>query len=322
MEKADLNFSALPLANITENILYNIITDMEIDVKPGRYMVAVSGGVDSMALLDLLHGRQGVDLIVAHFDHGIRQDSAEDRKLVQAAAARYGLPFIYEEGKLGTGTSEETARAARYAFLERAREEQGAEAVITAHHQDDALETAILNILRGTGRKGLTSLSSRPGIIRPLLHISKRDILTYAKHHGLVWREDSTNADDKYLRNYIRHRLLPRFDPAARNKLLAIVSGAKKTNEALDTQLLDMLHMQPSAGELDRQYFSQLPHDIAKELLASWLRTQDIRAFDARTLERVAISAKTQRPGSTIHVIGNTAIAVGKKTLALNRIER
>lgn len=302
--------------------MYNIITDMEIDVKPGRYVLAVSGGVDSMVLQDLLRDKPGVDITVAHYDHGIRPDSAEDRKLVQAVADHYGLPFVYEEGKLGAGASEETARRARYAFLERVRQERGADAVITAHHQDDLLETAILNILRGTGRKGLTSLSSRPGVIRPMLHLSKQNIRAYAKVHYLAWREDVTNADERYLRNYIRHTVLPRFHTASRDKLLEIIYGAKATNVALDRLLQDVLRNQPSENELDRQYFAQLPHDMAKELLASWLRAQGIRTFDAKTLARVTISAKTQRPGSIIHVVGNAAISVGKKNLALTRIER
>src|SRR5882724_1815869 len=136
-----------------------------LDIKPGRYVVATSGGVDSMALLHLLYQMSrdsdaGWWLTVAHFDHGIRSDSAEDRQLVQAIARQYGLPFVYDEGRLGPGASEATARQARYSFLHQVLGASGARAIMTAHHQDDVLETAIFNLIRGTGRKGLTSLGN------------------------------------------------------------------------------------------------------------------------------------------------------------------
>ncbi len=325
--------------------MYNIITDMEIDVKPGTYVIAVSGGVDSMALLHMLvqqssspavqksksqHVRttrgpvdhSTIGLVVAHFDHGIRAESAEDRAFVQKLAEFYGLPFEYAEGRLGPKASEEKARTARYAFLETVRQRHGAHAIITAHHQDDLLETAILNMLRGTGRKGLTSLANRPDIIRPLLGVSKKDITEYAIQHQLTWHEDRTNFDEEYLRNYIRHQLLPHFDANSRRKFVEIIDQARVTNEALDTQLLNMQHAQPTPEVLQRAYFNQLPHDIAKEFLASWLRARGIRSFDAATLERVVVSAKTQRPGTIIHLVAGTALVVSKKTLALTGIER
>lgn len=158
--------------------------------KPGKYVVAVSGGVDSMALLDLLQAHGDYELVVAHLDHGIRSDSGEDRQLVEQAAEAVGLPFFYKEAKLGAGTSEAAARKVRYAFLNKIKTKQGAAAIITAHHQNDVLETAIINIIRGTGRKGLTSLGSNE-IVRPLLNVSKAALIQYAKKHNLQWREDS-----------------------------------------------------------------------------------------------------------------------------------
>src|SRR5688572_27728765 len=133
---------------------------MKINVAPGKYIVAVSGGVDSMVLLHLLSQHSQSELIVAHFDHGIRPDSAEDRKLVEKTAKKYGLEFVYREGELGPGASEAEAREARYGFLQIIKVKHNAKAIVTAHHQDDMLETAIINMLRGTGRKGLSSLVS------------------------------------------------------------------------------------------------------------------------------------------------------------------
>src|SRR6185436_20114617 len=127
---------------------------MKISVRPGKYVVAVSGGVDSMVLLDLLRQKPKLELVVAHFDHGIREDSAQDRKLVQRIAKAYGLPFVHAKGNLGPKAGEALAREARYAFLRQVQADHDAKAIITAHHQDDMLKTAIMNLLRGTGRRG------------------------------------------------------------------------------------------------------------------------------------------------------------------------
>lgn len=303
---------------------------MDISVKPGTYVVAVSGGVDSMVLLDILAkqvaargpAEDKLRLVVAHYDHGIRPDSQEDRLLVQSAAQHYGLPFVYEEGKLGVGASEAEARRARYDFLERVRLASGARAIITAHHEDDVLETAILNLLRGTGRKGLTSLASRPHILRPLLRYSRRQIAAYAQENGIQWREDSTNTDERYARNYIRHRLLSRFTDEGRQRLLGIIERSRRVNTELDMELANLMHVQPAVHVLDRRYFVSLPHVVAREFLAAWLRARGIRGFDRKVLERVVVAAKVQRSGTEIDIMEYTSLEVGRETLALITRER
>lgn len=272
---------------------------------PGTYVVAVSGGVDSVALLHMLHQQPDLKLVVAHYDHGIREDSAEDRRLVQRLAEEYQLPYIYDEGRLGAGTSEAEARTARYAFLRRVQAASEAQAVITAHHQDDVLETAIINLLRGTGRKGLTSLQSTADIQRPLLSVSKAAIRAYAQDQGLRWREDSTNQDESYLRNYVRHQLLTRFSPAERQQLLDIVAEAKITNQELDTLLVKYLQAQSVSGGLNRVYFNALSHNVAREVLADWLRQHGITSFDAKAIERLVVVAKTGRPGQRYPIVQN-----------------
>jgi tRNA(Ile)-lysidine synthase len=275
-----------------------------------------------MVLLDVLSRKPGVRLIVAHFDHGIRADSAEDRKLVQAAAAAYGLPFAYEEGKLGPRTSEGVAREARYEFLHRMQRQYKANAIITAHHGDDMLETAILNIVRGTGRKGLVSLADREKVRRPLLGYTKKAIRAYAVAHQILWREDSTNANDQYLRNYIRHQIMPHLGEASRQALRAIIERTRITDADIDAELRAILRDQTSADVLDRRAFAMLPHDAARELLVGWLRHNNVTGFDARTIERVVIAAKIQGVGKAIDVIGGYRIRVQKRVLALEHLER
>lgn len=309
---------------------------MKVELPAGKYVVAVSGGVDSVVLLRLLveqlsvasNQRQALDstnplrLIVAHFDHGIRPDSAEDRKLVQKLAADYGLPFVYGNGRLGASTSEAAARSARYTFLRQVQAASGAQAIVTAHHQDDVLETAILNMVRGTGRKGLTALSNTPGLLRPLLAMTKQELRTYAMQQSLQWREDSTNSDDKYLRNYVRHSVVPKFTSEQRNTLLQIITNLRTTNQEIDRIGLNLLHVQPAIRQLDRSWFIQLPHSVAREVLAMWLRVRGINQFDARMLERLTVAAKTGRPGTHVDVMQGATMKIEKKHLALEVRER
>lgn len=295
---------------------------MELSLPEGKYVVAVSGGVDSVVLLHALRSQSGVGLVVAHFDHGIRPDSAADRSFVQKMAKDHALPFFYEEGRLGPGASEAAARAARYDFLGRVRNETAARAVVTAHHRDDVLETAIINLLRGSGRKGLTALAARPGLERPLLDVPKSDVMDHARTHGLEWREDSTNRDTDYLRNYVRHRLLPRFGADGRARLWDIINDLRATNAELDSMLTDLLSDRQLSGRLDRDWFASLPHGVAKETMAAWLRGSGRRDFDGKALERLVVAAKTGRPGKVFDVSKGFGLKVTAHDLALTRSER
>lgn len=292
------------------------MADMEIRVQPGRYIVAVSGGVDSVVLLDLLARQSDLQLVVAHFDHGIRPDSTQDMEFVKQLAAHYSLPFVTERVELGSSASEEAARQARYDFLRRAQADCQAQAMITAHHQDDVLETAIFNLLRGTGRRGLTSLRSTKDIVRPLLDTPKADLKAYAIQRKLSWREDSTNQDDRYARNYIRHQVLVCFDAGARQRLLTLIKRQQVVNDELDELLA------AHTTELDRRWFASLPHVVAKEVMASWLRNNGPANFDRRTIERLTVQAKTKPVGKQFDVLSGYKIAVRPQSLALLAPER
>lgn len=290
---------------------------MKINIKPGRYIAAISGGVDSMALLHMLaqlahEPALGIDLVVAHYDHGIRPDSALDRQLVAAEAARYGLLFIYDEGFLGAHASEAQARKARYAFLRRAAVEHVAQAIITAHHQDDVLETAIINMVRGTGSRGLSSLRSAGDVVRPLLGVTKEQLRSYAQAHNITWREDSTNADDRYLRNYVRRQLVPTLQPAHRVALLSATQLAARLNDEIEAILLPYI----TENHLERRWFVQLPHQVAAETMAAWLRRRAI-SFDRKTIERLVVFSKTAQPGKRASVDGNHYLTVSKEHIII-----
>lgn len=284
---------------------------------PGKYLVAVSGGVDSVALLHMLQGQPGVDLVVAHLDHGIREDSHRDRQLVVGLAQSYGLPYVVHEARLGPKVSEATARDVRYAFLRQKMYEHGARAIVTAHHQDDVLETAILNVLRGTHRKGLSSLRSTRDIVRPLLQVSKEALVQYAQDQGLVWHEDSTNMNDQYLRNYIRRHLVPRLGKEGRMQLLSYIAAAEVTNRELDGLLWQSLQQQPAADTLDRRWFMRLPYAVAAEVMAAWLRRLGVSGFDRKAIHRLVVAAMTANPGKAADVDAVHILRISRESLQI-----
>lgn len=285
-------------------------------IKPGKYVVAVSGGVDSVTLLHMLRNIPGLDLIVAHYDHGIRPDSAEDRQFVQEIASQYGVPFEYAEGHLGLNANEDLARTKRYEFLNHLKAKHNADAIITAHHQDDVLETIIINLLRGTGRKGLSSLRSTKELIRPLLKMTKPELVAIATENKLTWREDQTNYTEAYFRNWVRLNIVPKLTDSQRTDLLSKQALAEESNQVID-DMLDVYINPQHPDTLNISDITQLPHAVALELIAHWLRVNHVTEVDSKLVERVTLGSKTLKPGKTIAVKGKTIIKVAVKKLQL-----
>lgn len=290
---------------------------MKLEIEPGKYVVAVSGGVDSMVLLHLLAHGSRTELIVAHFDHGIRPDSREDERLVARTAQQLGLRYVSQQGHLHPYASEEEARTARYAFLHQVLAKEQARAIIMAHHQDDVLETMIINMSRGTNRKGLSSLLSTDTIIRPLLHVPKAEILSYAQAHDIRWREDSTNSDLRYLRNYIRKVIMPKLASSDRQRLLDINTTMQTQNRAIDDLIAGLLDDMVNADGLNRGTFIMLPHAIAREVMAAWLRSEQIRDISSQQIERLVVAAKTGRLHATYDVDRLKIMNIGRKFLQI-----
>lgn len=279
---------------------------LQISVPDGKYVLAVSGGVDSVVLLDLLSKNKDLDLAVAHFDHGIRPDSADDAKFVKELAHKYGLGYESSEGNLGKNASEAQARDVRYKFLNEVKAKAGARAIITAHHQDDVIETSMINIVRGTGRQGLSSLKSTPEIIRPLLFVSKNELLQYAKDHKLNWHEDSTNTDKKYLRNKIRLDVVANMTDQQRSRWLQILDREDQINIKLDKELAQAVRrgLHKNQLVLNRHWFTMLPHNVAKEVLVSILKQAGIKEIDRKTIERLTVQIKTISAGKILQASG------------------
>lgn len=214
-----------------------------------RVLVAVSGGVDSMVLLHVLarlRERFGLRLYVAHVHHGLRGRAADrDAAVVVAEAAR--LPVGVSVARLDPasrrrGESLQTwARSARYACLEAVAKQVRASWVLLAHTQDDQAETVLLNLLRGTGARGLAGIPPvRARFLRPLLTVSRADVEAYAAQNHLPFRTDASNASDAYRRNRIRHHLLPllakEYNPRIVESLAALAALVREDEAVLAAQ--------------------------------------------------------------------------------------
>lgn len=199
------------LAQFKDHVLKNLGLDPQ-----GLYLVAVSGGKDSVALLDLLK-KQGFNLHVAHCNFGLRAgESDEDELFVRQLADSYAIPIsvkdFRKEERLAQANTQITARELRYSWFEALRKEFGAIGVFVGHHLNDSVETNIYNLIKGTGPAGLSPMKSIQGnIIRPLLPFKREEIDDFVNQEGLGWRDDSSNDSTKYSRNKIRHQIIHGF---------------------------------------------------------------------------------------------------------------
>src|SRR5256886_8376552 len=182
--------------------------------EPGVALVAVSGGADSVALLDLLHAltpELGLSLVVAHVDHGIRSDSGTVARAVGELAERYELPFEVGELTLGPDATETVARRARYAWLGEVQLRHGARYLVTAHHRDDQVETILLRLLKGSAPAGLAGIPARGrgGIVRPLLPFAKAPLVAHLAQLPPPQHDHPPNRDPPHPRRWGRTLLPP-----------------------------------------------------------------------------------------------------------------
>ena len=211
-------------------------------------VVAVSGGADSVALLDILTrlDAEHLKLVVAHLNHCLRgAESNEDERFVADLAARYRVPFLSIRVDVASfaaaeGLSlEDAGRQARYAFFREVARRHGATSIAVAHHMDDQAETVLIRLLRGSGGAGLSAMAAVGSnmLKRPLLKVTRTELERYLTERELSWRTDSTNADTAILRNSIRHELIPllkKYNPKVTERLAATAEILASDEELLE----------------------------------------------------------------------------------------
>jgi tRNA(Ile)-lysidine synthase len=275
-----------------------------------KYIVAVSGGVDSVVLLHMLHQLGSHQLIVAHVDHGIREESASDAAFVRKLAESYDIPFYLSEHTLGPEASEETARNIRYDFLRQLAKEHAA-AIMTAHHADDVVETIAINLHRGTGWRGLATHDSDS--VRPLLSLSKKRLYAYAKRHNLEWREDWTNESNQYLRNRFRKQLVVLSDDS-RDAFLQLRKRQLELKQAIAEEVLTLIG---SGSYFSRYFFTNAPPVVAQECLRYITEGKLTRP----QLEKLLLAIKTTAPGKKIEPGNGITVHFTTRNFSLSLIK-
>ncbi len=286
----------------------NHFRSLRVDEAGARFLVAYSGGLDSTALLHLMARvlpADGGALGVGHLNHGLREQAAADQAFAEATARALNLPFftagrdvaaLARERRQGL---EEAGRRARYAFLREAAEAFEADFVLTAHQADDQAETILMNLIKGAGAGGLAGIHPRrpletspnaPGraveLLRPLLPFRRAELQAWLLERGLPWVEDDSNQDRRYLRNAVRHDLLPRLlnlNPRL-VEALTRTSAIIRTEEDFWQNHLARLHSEavtedgPTRLRLDRRVLESLhPAERRRLIYRALLHIQTAR---------------------------------------------
>lgn len=289
----------------------------------GTVLCAVSGGADSMCLLHFLRTlaeERGFTLRAAHFDHRLRgEESTADAAFVENRCRMWNIPLTLGSGdvagaarRAGTGI-EETARALRYAFLEQTAEDQNADVIATAHNASDNAETVLLHLIRGAGLQGLTGIPPRRGrLVRPFLTTTREEIGAYLRAKNVDWREDSSNADDTYARNYLRHRLLPAMEelnPRFLSGMERTIRLLRQDNDFLNAQAAQVAALARWAEDdlvIEARHISSAPAAIAPRAVRTLLSMLGNGSTDCASthLEAVVDLARGDDPSAVVFLPG------------------
>lgn len=268
-----------------------------------KVLLAVSGGIDSMVLFHLFE-KSGLEYGIAHCNFQLRGDESDgDENFVREQVQQHGIPAFFESfdtreyADLKGISIEMAARELRYGFFERIRIENHYDYIVTAHHQDDLIETFFLNLSRKTGIKGLTGIKEIKGkVLRPLLFASRAEIEQYAAQNYIEYREDSSNNEDVFQRNFLRLKILPLFselNPSFKKNFLASVQNLKAAEEVyLGSMNAEKVKVRTTEGEKARISIFELKHSLYPETLLHEILSE--YGFNSAVIDEVYQSLETE----------------------------
>lgn len=291
------------------------IEDEKLILPSSPVVIGVSGGSDSVCLLHLLYGwakARSWRLTIAYFHHGLRKQADQDEKFVAALAQTLNLPF-----QLGRGNSlqrakesgdsiEEAARHLRYTFLKEVAQNVGDARIAIGHHLDDQLETFFVQLFKGAGLGGLSGMRTyQHPVIRPLLCLTKAEVLFYLKTQRLSFIEDESNHDQRFLRNQVRHDILPylrnKIEPNFFKSITRLMAILKEEHEYLkmlaDDQSRQVIQHQGGAVRMEVLAFRKLP-----------------RVLQRRIIKNVLDALGPKRNYASFHIEQNRKLFEGNKT--------
>lgn len=275
----------------------------------GRAALALSGGVDSVVLLNLLlHAQRTLNfsLSAIHVNHHLSPHAKEWAAFCLALCAEHGVPLTVKNVQVPRRSLlglEAAARSLRY----QAFTELDADVLLLAHHMDDQAETLLLNLLRGTGVRGAAGMpeSRRSALVlgRPLIDVSRASLIAYAKRHRLAWVEDESNGNTAFTRNFLRHEVLPEIErrfPAYRQTLARAAQNFAEADTLLDELAAIDLASAVHAQKLRLAVLASLSHARAKNLFRAYLETQGVPLLDADRLQEWLRQLLTARADSRV----------------------
>jgi len=270
-------------------------------------ILGISGGPDSVALLHLLL-EKGFRPVLAHVNYHLRgRDSNTDQKFVEKLAKKYQLQCEILQASPAIGNLEETCRNIRYKFFEEIRLKHCADAILVAHTQNDQIETFLLNITRGASLRGFQAMQEwdpKRHLLRPLLNNPKKDLLNYLKKHRLPYRQDRSNKDLKFSRNFLRHKIIPLFEKLNPNFLKTLTSGIQNLSENLEiiesqtTAWLEKnLQKNPRSLTIPLDKFLQQPIALQKNILRQLYQDLNQKSLTQQTLQEILSTLTKNRTG-------------------------
>lgn len=271
--------------------------------EPKHLLLGLSGGADSIALAKLLKDLQNINdfkITCVHVNHGLRNSAVEDEKYVIQTCESWQLPLIIKHVKISPGGNiESKAREARYKAFNEGKAEVGADCLVLAHHMDDQAETIIMRLMHGSGPTGLAAMREfLNGIWRPLLHIRRNELIEFLDYHSISWREDETNLDFRFLRNAVRHKLLPVLEELSPSS----ISNMAKTSvifadeddywsQYAERWLYERASLNPSNTFLNLQDFDTLHIAATRRVMRCFCAVLDLK-LDMTQLQRLIELAK------------------------------
>ena len=280
-------------------------------------IAAVSGGCDSIVMLDLLLRAKFDGIVVAHFNHGLRgRDADADAAFVLDFARRHKLPFVLGRGNTRHRAArhresiEEAARNLRRAFLLRTARKHGAGTIFLGHNAGDAAETLLFHLVRGSGSRGLGSMRPRTSVggirlVRPLLGFTRNEIEAFASTHSLDFRQDTSNASREHTRNRLRLDILPLLSQAVGFDSIPALARTADILSAEDEWMNALIAEDASHSTLSTRALAAMPIARQRRVLQAWLSRLTQSPLDFATLERARLMALSSSPPAKTNLPAN-----------------
>ena len=302
-----------------------------LPIPAGRYLIGLSGGADSVALLEMILPlvRQGdISAEAVHINHCLRgQESDRDETFVRDLCRREQIPLHVYRADLKGRKDEASARAARFEYFRECISLTGADGIILAHHADDQAETFLMRLIRGAGPDGMESMDPEENmaglrVLRPMLSLRRGEIRQALREDGIAWREDSSNLDESYLRNRIRLELIPemeRISSGAAGRISRAAGLIREDNRFLNGEASKLVDRLSEGSRIDADSLCEVPDALKSRILRMWWNGNGpaLKERGLNSIQTEELIALTKRKQGRVNLPGGMIAVRGRKYLHL-----